>query len=103
VVTARQLVPSIFILSILITAGLSPWSLIMAVLFAVIVVLYATLGLCISIRAAFDKGLRCGLWLAVAFPVLHVSYGIGYLKGILDFIILRKRDAFDPIALSLSR
>lgn len=28
--------------------------------------------------------------LAKTFPLLHISYGLGYLKGVLDFFILRK-------------
>jgi hypothetical protein len=25
------------------------------------------------------------------FPILHISYGLGYLKGILSFLILNKK------------
>lgn len=27
----------------------------------------------------------------ITFPILHISYGLGYLKGIFDFILLRKK------------
>jgi len=32
------------------------------------------------------------LWaLFAVFPALHLSYGLGYLRGILDFLIFRRR------------
>jgi len=103
VVTARQLVPSVFIMSLALTASLAPWSYMMAVFFTAIVLAYATLDLSISTCAAIEKSVRCGLWAVVVFPILHMSYGIGYLKGILDFLVLRKREIPDPFALPLSR
>ena len=103
VMTARQLVPSAFVISLALTASLAPWSYMMTVLFAAIVIAYATLVFSISIRAALERGVRCGFLSVVVFPILHMSYGIGYLKGILDFLVLRKRETPDPIALPLSR
>jgi hypothetical protein len=85
------------------TSLLAPWSFMMAILFAAILVVYVALDLFFATRNAFDRGVRCGLWLAVIFPIPHVSYGIGYLKGFLDFLVLRKREVSDPSALPLSR
>jgi glycosyltransferase involved in cell wall biosynthesis len=103
VMTVRQLVPSIFVASLVLTAFFAMWSYSMTVLFSTIAIAYVALDVLIAVRAAFVKGVRCGLWAAVVFPILHVSYGFGYLKGILDFLILRKREAPDPLALSVSR
>lgn len=103
VMTARQLVPSTFLMSLVLTASLAPTFYIMALLFKAIVIAYAALDLSISLRAALEKGIRCGLWAVVVFPILHMSYGIGYLKGILDFLVLQKRETSDPVALPLSR
>lgn len=103
VMTARQLVPSAFVMSLFLTAFLAPWSYMMAVLFGVIVITYVTLDLSIALSAASERGVRCGLWAVVVFPILHMSYGIGYLKGILDFLVLRKRGIPDPVAYPLSR
>jgi glycosyltransferase involved in cell wall biosynthesis len=103
VMTARQLVPSGFVLSLALTASLAPWFYVMTLLFRALVVGYATLDICISLRASFERGWRCGLWSVVVFPVLHVSYGLGYLKGILDFFVLQRKDTFDPVLLPLSR
>ena len=61
VMTARQLVPSVFVMSLVLTASLAPWSNMMAVLFIAIVIVYVALDLSISARAAFNKGVSCGL------------------------------------------
>lgn len=103
VMTTRQLVPSVFVMSLVLTASLAPWSYMMAVLFTAIVIAYVALDLSISARAAHERSVRCGLWSVVVFPILHMSYGIGYLKGILDFLVLRKREAPNSFALPLSR
>ena len=103
VMTARQLVPPAFVMSLALTASLAPWSYMMAVFFTAIVIAYAALNLSISTRAALERGVRCGLWSVVVFPILHMSYGIGYLKGILDYLVLQKRDTRDPVVLPLSR
>jgi len=103
VMTGRQLVPSVFVVCLVIAAFLAPWSYLMAMLFGAIFISYAALDLTISTHIALREGVRCGLWAAAVFPVLHMSYGIGYLIGIVDFLVLRKREVSDPSALSLSR
>lgn len=49
----------------------------MGVLFGIIVTAYVALDLTVAFRAAFERGARCGLWLAVVFPLIHISYGVG--------------------------
>lgn len=103
VVTLRQLVPTAFVGYLAVTAVLAPWSHLMALFCGIGVVAYLTVDLIIGVSVAFKQGVRCGLWSALVFPILHVSYGVGYLKGIMDFLILRKQGASDPFALRLSR
>lgn len=103
VMTVRQLVPSAFVASLALTAALALWSNLMAVFFGSIIVSYGVLDLCIGVSVAVKKGFRCGLWSMVVFPTLHISYGLGYLKGVLDFLILRKQSGTDSFALRLSR
>lgn len=103
VMTIRQLVPSAFVMALVLTATLAPWSNLMALLLGLITMSYGVLDLCMGVAVAVKRGLRCGVWSTVVFPVLHLSYGIGYLKGGLDFFILRKQEATDSFALGLSR
>lgn len=103
VVTMRQLVPSAFVIGMTVTAVFAPWSSLMAQLCEIGATVYLVADLSIASSVAIKKGVRCGLWSTIVFPILHISYGVGYLRGVLDFLILRKQEASDPFALQLSR
>ncbi len=90
VLTWRQLIPVFFVGGLII-------SLILSVMFrpflwplALILSLYLAINLFFSFFISLNKGLKYLLSLPLVFLALHFSYGIGYLKGICDFIILKK-------------
>ena len=88
VMTARQLVPSILITTLLGSAGLGMWVPGAAVAFASIATIYAVFILvCAAVTAGAD--LRCALALAAVFPTLHFSYGFGFIRGIYDHLLAR--------------
>lgn len=89
--TFRQAIPPLFVLALLVSGALALWFSWMLVVFAAILTAYAVPVAVCSIRAMPKHGVRCGLALALVFATLHVSNGLGSLKGILDFFILRKR------------
>lgn len=102
--TWRQLVPSAFVLALagsLLLSALVPagvW------LLAVLVVAYLLAVLLVAARVAMRHGLAVALAFCAAIPVLHFSYGIGFLKGILDFLILRRKSVRGaPAAVPTSR
>jgi len=103
VMTTRQLIPSVFLVCIMLAAFLALWSEAMAVLFKVIVIAYVAIDLTVSFHPALERGLACGFWLMVVFPILHISYGIGYLRGIFNFLVLRRSETPDSVTLPLSR
>jgi GT2 family glycosyltransferase len=85
VTTWRQLVPVAFV-------GYLALLLLMSILFPALVSWYLLplfAYVAISLICAFQAGGRAGCmgtWFA--FFILHVSYGIGYWQGIVDFILL---------------
>lgn len=89
VTTMRQLVPPAFVLFLItvpFTFLIHPWlglSATAAILF------YTLIGLLVAFRTADHKSEVPELWLV--FPVLHISYGWGYLRGMMEFLILRKQ------------
>lgn len=103
VMTARQLVPATLVMSLFLTAALAPWSSTMTVVFGAIVTAYVMLDVIVACSVFFKRKVYCGFWLVVVFPVIHISYGIGYLKGLLDFLILKKDELRDTFILPLSR
>jgi len=88
VTTIRQLFPSALVLFMVVGAGLAP-------LHGALLFFYA-LGfdayLILAFVFAFKKcnGFKELFPIVLTFIILHFSYGIGYWKGILDFMILGK-------------
>jgi glycosyltransferase involved in cell wall biosynthesis len=103
VMTVRQLVPSAFVLA-LVVGGLAAlvWPparwlwLGVSASYAL-----AVAGCALSVLRA--QGPRCALALAIAFPLLHASYGVGFLRGAWDAVVHRSRRWADPSAVPLSR
>lgn len=93
VLTWRQLIPTIFIISIILTGFMSLLDNIFLFSFLSIVSLYLIINFIFSfIISLKKKKLRLVPFLIASFASLHLSYGFGYLKGIWDFIILKKND-----------
>jgi glycosyltransferase involved in cell wall biosynthesis len=103
IVTARQLGPAALVLAFVALGAAAVFSP------------AARLGL-VSLGAVY--GLACGLsalhtarrsdfatlaWLALVFPVLHASYGLGYLRGLFDFVVRRRRAVPCAIEVAPSR
>jgi hypothetical protein len=53
--------------------------------------------------AVRQAGVRSALALLGVFPVLHVSYGLGFLKGIGHHLLGLRRRPADASAIALSR
>jgi hypothetical protein len=52
--------------------------------------LYMTLLLLASIVTASRQGSELLLYLPLVFACFHIGYGLGFLHGILDFVMLRR-------------
>jgi len=100
VMTVRQLVPPLFVASMLLATLSAPWLGAGRVLLGLELALYGMADLIAATVVARRRGVFVGLASSVVFPVLHVAYGVGYLLGILDFVIRGKRRA--PV-MSLTR
>jgi GT2 family glycosyltransferase len=84
----RQFAPPVALLigGILLVA--TPFSESAAAALSLLVGLYASLALAFGLKSS--TGVREFLMMPVAFATLHLGYGIGYLRGIWDFLILRR-------------
>jgi len=102
-VMTRQLVPPLFVLSLAVTGVLGIWAPAARMLLAATAGAYAALVLTGAAVAARKHGVRCAAALAAVFAIMHVSYGAGYLRGIVDhWFPFRKRHRATG-AVSLSR
>jgi len=91
ILTWRQIVPSLFISSLILALPLSFFSKIFFWLFLFIFGLYTIVNFSFSLIISIKKKeLKLLPFLIVSFIILHFSYGSGYLKGIWDFIFFNK-------------
>jgi glycosyltransferase involved in cell wall biosynthesis len=91
VMTARQLVPSLFVLSMLLSMALIGLVPLAAIPLGTLLLAYLGADLFFAVKAGARQGVKCVFWLGLVFPVLHFSYGLGFLKGLADFVVRRRR------------
>jgi glycosyltransferase involved in cell wall biosynthesis len=91
ILTWRQLIPPLFVGSLITLGLLSLTTTYFLVPLFLIFFLYVIINLLFSFSVAFRKNIKSFVVLPIIFLTLHLSYGIGYLKGIFDFIILNKK------------
>jgi len=103
VLTIRQVIPAVFVLGLLVSGAFAPWTAYSGWAFCALVLAYVVADLGSSVCVGFQRGVRCALALCVVFPVLHLSYGLGYLKGALDFFILGNKRRGDATRISITR
>jgi hypothetical protein len=89
VMTLRQLIPPAFVIAMALGILLSPamdWAR-LALLGGVSS--YMSLALGFAINASRASGLGVALCLAATFPVLHISYGTGFMAGLTALVFGR--------------
>jgi hypothetical protein len=102
--TWRQLVPPLFVGAIVLSALLALIVPAAAPLLALLLTPYVLALLVVGVSAVPRHGVRAALALCAAIPVLHFSYGLGFLQGTLDFLVLRRKGARGaPATIPLSR
>jgi glycosyltransferase involved in cell wall biosynthesis len=103
VMTFRQLLPPLFVLYLLTTALTSPWSRIGLIAFAVAAGSYLLAIGAVAIASLGRLGLAAATSLFTVFPSLHFSYGLGYMRGIVDFLLLRRTRCNNASGVPLTR
>jgi glycosyltransferase involved in cell wall biosynthesis len=99
----RQLVPSAFVVALvgaLLFALLVPGGWMLP---AGLIGLYLAADLVASMHAGRREGFSVALRLPLVFPVLHFSYGMGWLKGAAEFLLLRRSRARRHLQIPITR
>lgn len=89
VTTSRQLIPPAFVAIVVLLATAMPFAPVVRWPFAAVVSAYAVASLGFATKTSPRPGRVPPVMLA--FATLHVAYGLGYLEGIVDFFVLRRR------------
>lgn len=103
ILTVRQAIPPAFVLSLMVTGILASWIPALGWVLGAILVAYTGLALWAAGRAGRQRSMSCALALCVVFPVLHVSYGLGFLRGVFDFVLFRRDWTGRTASLPVSR
>jgi glycosyltransferase involved in cell wall biosynthesis len=101
--TIRQVIPAVFVLGLLLSGTFAPWTAYSGWALCALVFAYVVADLGSSICVGFQRGVRCAFAIPVVFPVLHLSYGLGFLKGVLDFLILGNKRRGDAAGIPITR
>lgn len=87
----KQHLPALFVLSLILTGILGIFFRPLFYLFLLITGLYFLLDIVFSLQISFKQGLRYFFPCLISFFLFHFSYGLGFLRGILDFKIFKKK------------
>lgn len=93
VMTGRQLIPALFVSSVLLATLFAPWLGAARLLLPLELGAYGAAALVGATILARREGVLVGLASSVVFPTLHLAYGVGYLLGTVEFLICRRRGA----------
>ena len=98
ITSLRQVTPPILVSSIIIGAFLALLHPILTYTYAIGILLYIIGAVYFSLKKS--KNPTEFISIINTFFILHFGYGLGYLKGILDFILLRKGPSSKNVELS---
>ena len=85
----RHLIPLAFVLFLGVGGALSLLFKYVRIPFLVILSLYVLMDLIFSFKISFSKKIGYLKYLIVTFPILHISYGLGFLLGIINFYLFK--------------
>ncbi len=88
--TWRQLIPALFLVSIFITGLLSLIFEKVIIIFTFIISMYLVLNILSSLLISYKKGFKYFIFLPIIYITLHFSYGIGYIEGFIKFVVFKK-------------
>jgi glycosyltransferase involved in cell wall biosynthesis len=103
ILTVRQLVPGAFVFSLIALTLLAPWSNMALILVGVLLLAYVAVNICTAAITAIRGQSKSAWALPLVFPVLHFSYGLGSLKGVVDFLLLGRYKSDAVLKVDLSR
>jgi glycosyltransferase involved in cell wall biosynthesis len=103
IMTLRQVVPGAFVMGVLLTALAAPWVAPARALGVVIVGAYLALDAACALALGWRHGARVGLTAALVFPLVHVCYGCGFLRGAVALLARARGRPLDLRSTPLSR
>jgi glycosyltransferase involved in cell wall biosynthesis len=102
--TVRQLIPPGFVLGLLVTGVAALLWKPALIAFGLVAGSYAGIVLGSAVQTALKQGPAVGAALAAVLPVIHVSYGVGFWRRVVELLLPSRRTSAERAAeLPLSR
>lgn len=102
--TIRQFIPLLFVLFLILGMLLSFSGHMALILYMSGLSIYFIINLIVSYRVSKEKkNMKLLPYMIKSFFLIHLSYGIGYLKGLVDFLFLKKHTNKKLNEINLSR
>lgn len=83
----RHLVPMLFIMFLVLSLILGIFIRPVLYMFLGVVLLYLTCDIIFSLKTGMKNEIKSFPYLLIIFPMLHFSYGFGFIKGIIKFYL----------------
>lgn len=103
ILTVRQLVPAGFLVGLLAALLIGQWIPALLWLLVGMVALYGLANVVVAMSTIRTVPWQPALCTAFVFPIIHVSYGVGYLHGMWDFWLWRRHRRMNESSVPLSR
>ncbi|MEG1254885.1 glycosyltransferase family 2 protein [Clostridium sp.] len=88
----RHLIPLLFVLYLIVCGALSIFSKPIRIIFLCVLALYILMDICFAIKLSLKKRLKYIPHIVITFPLLHISYGLGFILGIWNFYIVKSKN-----------
>ncbi len=87
----RHLIPLMFVLFLLLGGIASFFSNFIRIGYLLTILLYLILDGSFSFKISKKRSFKHFPYLFITFPILHISYGIGFILGLINFYILKSK------------
>lgn len=88
--SVRHLVPGGFVVSLLVLPPVFIWWPTAIWVWLALVAMYAACNVVASLLTARQNGWKILLHLPIVFGCYHFGYGVGFVRGLVDFVVLRR-------------
>ncbi len=99
----RQIIPSLLVFTFVVSFLLGWWFPLWGVLGFLVFLAYVLADVTFALRAGRGHGWAVTACLILVFPAVHFSYGLGFLQGLVDFVLLGKKGVKNVEDVPLSR
>lgn len=90
--SVRHLIPLMFVLFLLFGGIASIFSKLILGGYLLTILLYLILDAIFSIKISKKKNFKLFPYIFITFPILHISYGIGFILGLFNFYIFKSKN-----------